>query len=93
MPLMAQCNTVDLPKMGDKITLLYKISGNYAEGPEVTLDSYFMTKTALANGEYSGAFYIEDIIGRTIWSYRKGISISDTLGIQSGENSSSPMPN
>ncbi|MFA6033504.1 MAG: hypothetical protein WC889_11450 [Myxococcota bacterium] len=79
MPLMAQCNTGDLPKTGDRITLLYKVTGRYEDGPEVVLDSYSITKTALENGEYGGAFYIEDILGRALWSYRKGISITGNI--------------
>ncbi|HBM16982.1 MAG TPA: hypothetical protein DD381_11650 [Lentisphaeria bacterium] len=83
------------PKRGDKINLLYNMGGKYMPGPEVTLDSLTISKSCLPNGEYSGIFYLEDVVGRKVWSAYKSFNIKSSLEIkdsQSAENDEDNMP-
>jgi hypothetical protein len=82
------------PKKGASITLLYKVFGKYVDGPDVTLDNYSITKANLESEEYVGGFYIEDVIGRGMWSNYKTFSIDGSLVVKSStaENSEASMP-
>ena len=66
------------PKKGDKITILYKVPDKYVDGPEVKLDSYVIAKSAIEDGTYSGAFFIEDVIGRKMWSNFQNFKVDET---------------
>ncbi|MEI6057038.1 MAG: clostripain-related cysteine peptidase [Lentisphaerota bacterium] len=86
IPATGSLDSENIPKIGDKITILYKACGKYADGPEVVLNSYNITKSNIESGEYCGAFYIEDVIGRKIWSYRKSFTLSSSAGIKASKN-------
>ncbi|MEI6054498.1 MAG: clostripain-related cysteine peptidase [Lentisphaerota bacterium] len=81
----------DPPTKGEKITILYKILGKYVDGSEVTLGNYNLSKSSLESGEYVGAFYIEDIIGRKMWSYRKAFKIDNNIEIKDSKKQTSDV--
>ena len=65
----------DPPKLGEKITILYRhyieakeLSYEYVDGPTVALSNYTIKNEAVKSGNYFGTFLIEDILGRWIWS-------------------------
>lgn len=90
-------------KKDPTITILYKVDGNYVDGPEVKLKisksedgvEYFeISKSILEDGEYCGAFYIEDVIGRGTWSFQKIFNIKSSKEIKTSDaqDSNIPMP-
>ncbi|MEI6055106.1 MAG: clostripain-related cysteine peptidase [Lentisphaerota bacterium] len=84
----------NLPKIGENITILYKVKGEYVDGPEVKLDSYEIKKSSLEKGKYCGAYFIEDVIGRKTWSFYKIFNIESSTKIKSSSAAdyNAPMP-
>ena len=78
IPVLSWLEQKDLPKTDSKIIIQYKVRGKYVDGPEVSLKNYVIKKANLENGKYYGAFYIQDVIGRKVWSFRKNFKLDNS---------------
>jgi hypothetical protein len=76
----------DPPALGEEITILYRCYGGnekslykYIDGPTITLKKYTIEKQALQYGKYHGAFFIEDIVGRSVWSNLVPFTVDEAM--------------